>query len=133
MREDGRVAQLVERGIENPCVGGSNPSLATPSHRQWFLFAGALLAFSACGDRCDVLCADVSRALATCKGDEVAWVDLGARSRADYAARCRDEWESLRADLDGWEIEVGLNECGDGQEVLADMTCEQVAELYIPE
>ncbi len=27
--EKGRVAQLVERGIENPCVGGSNPPLAT--------------------------------------------------------------------------------------------------------
>jgi hypothetical protein len=29
-RDDGRIAQLVERGIENPCVGGSSPSLATP-------------------------------------------------------------------------------------------------------
>ncbi len=28
----GRVAQLVERGIENPCVGGSIPSPATAAH-----------------------------------------------------------------------------------------------------
>jgi hypothetical protein len=28
-RQFGEVAQLVEQGTENPCVGGSNPSLAT--------------------------------------------------------------------------------------------------------
>ncbi len=33
-RDDGRIAQLVERGIENPCVGGSSPSLATSFGRR---------------------------------------------------------------------------------------------------
>ncbi len=31
---DGRVAQLVEQWIENPCVGGSSPPLTTPFYIQ---------------------------------------------------------------------------------------------------
>lgn len=35
--ELGRVAQLVEQGIENPCVGGSIPSPATMNFApRWF-------------------------------------------------------------------------------------------------
>ena len=88
-----------------------------------------VLLAAACGDRCDVLCADVSRSLATCKGD-VTWQDLDARSRVDFAGNCRDEWEALRSGLDGWEIEVALNECGQAQEVLADLQCDAVMALY---
>ena len=30
------VAQLVEQGTENPCVGGSIPSPGTINHHWWF-------------------------------------------------------------------------------------------------
>jgi hypothetical protein len=41
---DGEVAQSVERGTENPCVGGSIPSLATPLPREmaFFYFASVV-------------------------------------------------------------------------------------------
>jgi hypothetical protein len=36
--EDGQVAQLVEQRTENPCVGGSIPSLATTPHAALSVF-----------------------------------------------------------------------------------------------
>ena len=38
----GRVAQLVEQGIENPCVGGSNPPLATTTTATCHFLTGRL-------------------------------------------------------------------------------------------
>lgn len=128
---------MVERGIENPCVGGSSPSLATlfnTMSRRFRLVAGlsALVFSGACGDRCDTLCAELSRRLAECRGDELTWADLGARNRADFAQGCRSDWERQRADLDGWEIELALIECGDAHEVLDELTCDEVRALYAP-
>ena len=137
-RHHGRVAQLVERGIENPCVGGSSPSLATffrhlsrSSHRTVFhvLVAVIALGSTACGDRCDRLCADLGYRLSECR-ETGAWTDFGVRSRSEYTAGCQSDWELLRSDLHGWEIEVALNECGDGISVLETLSCDEVAELY---
>ena len=36
LRQSGQVAQLVEQRTENPCVGGSIPSLATIPHSLIF-------------------------------------------------------------------------------------------------
>ena len=36
--KSGQIAQLVEQRIENPCVGGSIPPLATKTNRLWRLF-----------------------------------------------------------------------------------------------
>ena len=38
--EHGSVAQLVEQGIENPCVGGSIPSRATSSLEEGYADGG---------------------------------------------------------------------------------------------
>ena len=38
---DGDIAQLVEQWTENPCVGGSNPSITTKENQvrsTWFFF-----------------------------------------------------------------------------------------------
>ena len=91
-----------------------------------------LVALSACGDRCDRLCGDLARRLAECRTAAASWEDLGARNRLEYVRECRQDWESLRSDLDGWQIELGLNECGDGRDVLADLSCDEVMALYAP-
>jgi hypothetical protein len=130
---DGRIAQLVEQGIENPRVGGSTPSLATthrPARRVWLWFA--LACATGCGDACDQLCAEASRRLAACRGDALTWGDLGATSRTDFAERCRDDWDDQRSDLTSREIEVALDVCDDGFEVAQLATCEEIVAWYTP-
>ncbi|MFT6142355.1 MAG: hypothetical protein ACI855_001232 [Myxococcota bacterium] len=90
------------------------------------------VALSACGDRCDALCGDLGRQLAACQSNATTWEDLGARNRLEYVRECRQDWESLRSDLDGWQIQLGLNECGDGQDVLAELSCREILALYAP-
>ena len=93
----------------------------------------ALVVLAACGDRCDRLCAELSRRVAECRDDSFGWSDVGARNRADFAQSCRTDWERLRAELDGWEIELALIECGDAHDVLDGLDCEAVRALYASE
>lgn len=123
----GRVAQLVERGIENPCVGGSTPSPATFLPRVLLLL---VVLGAGCGDRCETLCVAAADRVAECRTPPLAWADLGARSRADFTTQCRQEWDGAYAELEPHEQELALDICRDGLEVLDELTCSEIVALY---
>ena len=120
----GRVAQSVEQGIENPCVGGSIPSLATT------LILIASLMSAACGDKCEVLCQQTGDALATCRPDGLSWADVGARSRADFVSNCRGDWDRARLDLSSGQLSAALDVCAETTDALGDVTCEELIAIY---
>ena len=124
---------MVERGIENPCVGGSTPSLATTSGLLL-----ALVTLAACGDqcltcdRCERLCVDVGESVAACLTDELSWQDLGARSETDFVRTCRDDWDEVRADLTSRELELAIDVCDAARDDLGTLDCDEVVGLYAP-
>ena len=118
----GRVAQSVERGTENPCVGGSTPSPAT-----FFLFVALA---SGCGDRCEVLCQEVAVELDGCRGDSLSWADLGATSRLSFVSECETDWNQLESDLSSNALGVALDACKDASDQLESITCEELVALY---
>ncbi len=99
---------------------------------RWLALGIGLALASGCGDRCDRLCVDVSRDLATCKTDAVTWPDLGATSRIDFLQTCQDDWDALRTDLDARGVELALDVCEDSSDTLEELTCEELVALYAP-
>ncbi len=131
----GRVAQLVERETENLCVGGSTPSLATTSSsslRPLRLLLLGLPLLVACGDRCEALCQDLSRALERCMPEAMGWEDLGARNRAEYALECERDWDRRSAGLSARELELALDLCRGTREDLEGWSCDTLLGLYAP-
>ena len=125
-REFGRVAQSVEQGTENPCVGGSIPSPAT-----FTLFAIVSIGLATgCGDRCESLCRDVASDLDRCKGDALAWTDLGARSKSEFVEECRVQWEQERAELSPSNLVLSLDACQATQRELESLSCDEMMVLY---
>ena len=121
----GRIAQLVEQGIENPRVGGSTPSPATTA----LLLA---LALTGCGDSCEQLCTGVGNELASCKPASLSWNDLGARNRADFVDACQDQWNRSRIDLSASDLRLALEACDDTTAELQDLECTDIVALYAP-
>ena len=122
----GRVAQLVEQGTENPCVGSSNLSPATI-----ILLPLALLLHGCTGlvfDQCEQLCLEVGVALDGC--DRLEWEDLGAASREAYISECRSEWNDVAADGTARELELGIGMCEEARDEVADLTCDELVALY---
>ena len=119
----GQVAQSVEQGIENPRVGGSIPSLAI------LTFLSAM----GCGDRCEVLCQQTAAAVADCRtGTSLSWADLGARGRADFVDRCRDEWDRTSNDLSSNDLREALDVCAETTREVTRLSCEELMALYAP-
>lgn len=132
----GRVAQSVERGIENPCVGGSIPSPATALPTRAGAFGLVLLlslVAGACGDNCEQLCLQTANRLSACKPDALKWSDLGARSRLGFANDCRSDWELVSAELTVSDLRVALDVCEETSRDLSRMSCEEVTALYAVE
>ena len=127
--QQGRVAQLVEQGIENPRVGGSIPSPAT---LLTLVVMMVPLMGSTCfgGDKCEQLCVEIATRVARCKPDSLQWEDLGAERRQDFISECRRDWERERLDLSASELAVALEFCDDT--VPESLTCEEVTALYGP-
>jgi hypothetical protein len=119
----GRIAQLVEQGIENPRVGGSTPSLATT-------LVSIVLLLMGCGDRCDVLCQGVGTALAECKPSSAVWPDYGARTQADFVNRCQADWDRERGKLTSAEASAALDVCGETSDLLDEISCDALVALY---
>jgi hypothetical protein len=123
-RMHGQVAQSVEQGIENPRVGGSIPSLA---------ILMLLVTTAGCGDRCEVLCQQTASAIANCRvGTSLTWQDLGARGRADFADRCRDEWDRRADDLSSNDLREALDVCSETTRDVSRLSCEELIALYAP-
>ena len=122
----GRIAQLVEQGIENPRVGGSTPSPATVA-----LLLCATFAFG-CGDRCQNLCNSVANRVAECRPESITWIDLGATSRTDYENSCKDQWDRVRLDLSANDLRLALEDCDAANDLDESLTCDEIVALYGP-
>ena len=123
----GRVAQSVEQGIENPCVGGSIPSPATP---LLFLFGLVALIFAGCSDPCGQLCRESSIEIDGCGFVALNWVDLGASSRVDFAEQCQSDWDRTTDDLSPTELSEARDVCEDALSVLSELSCDELLVLY---
>ncbi len=117
---------MVEQGIENPRVGGSNPSPATTLP---FLVLLSALA-SACGDHCEALCVAVADRVAECRPVALTWADLGATSRADFSSRCRRDWDAVLAELEAHDQTVALDLCDASLDRVLELSCDEIIALY---
>ena len=130
-RTPGQVAQLVEQGTENPCVGGSNPSLAT------ILLLGVVLAGCSTDDDCETLCVETGAALAGCLADwPIDWSDLDAKNRRAFRKACQNRWGEERADLEPRELDDALEQCVEGIDNLDALEdqgelCDHLRALYV--
>ena len=126
----GRIAQLVEQGIENPRVGGSTPSPAT-AHTLLFV---ALLAAAAggCGDRCQSLCVSVADRVQTCRPESITWADLGAKSRSDFVGACQVAWDRTRLSLSANDLRLALEDCQAANKEVDTLSCDEIIALYGP-
>ncbi len=132
----GQIAQQVEQGTENPRVGGSIPSLATPFRAPPRLLAAVALLFSGCGflqDDCERLCDEVADALTACADPSWSWEDLEVRGPFRFAFGCRRAWDDQKVNLATRDLELALAQCDDGRTLLTEMTCDELLELYVGE
>ena len=121
----GLVAQSVEQGIENPCVGGSIPSQAT------FLLPLFLL-FSGCSEPCETACQRTAFAIGQCIGDwSVDWSDLGASSQTNFRERCQETWQRNAANLETRELEEAMTRCEEMQTDVVELDCDTLRALYV--
>jgi hypothetical protein len=91
-----------------------------------------VLMTAACNDRCETLCEDVADRLGTCRTPDLDWGDLGATSRRDWVRTCTRDWDDLSADLSSRQLEIALDECGAAEDVVPDLTCDEIRALYMP-
>jgi hypothetical protein len=85
-----------------------------------------------CGDKCEVLCANVTRELGNCKPDSLSWNDLGARNRSDFNNECRQQWDRERIDLSASDLRLALETCADANQEIVELDCDEVMALYGP-
>ena len=121
----GLVAQSVEQGIENPCVGGSIPSQAT------FLLPLVLL-LTGCSEPCETACQRTAFAIGRCIGDwTVDWSDLGASSQTNFRERCQETWQRNAANLETRELEEAMTRCEEMQVDVLELDCDTLRALYV--
>jgi len=85
-----------------------------------------------CGDRCEVLCRDVSVKLDGCLGSSLTWPDVGARNRADFVDRCRIDWDQVNGDLTSSDLAESLDICKTGSLELSKLSCDEMRAIYAP-
>ena len=83
-----------------------------------------------CGDRCEVLCRQVSVSLDTCMSDSMTWSDVGARGPVDFAEQCRRSWERRSNQLTPSDLSEAIQVCGSGSETLESLSCDEIRALY---
>ena len=94
---------MVERGIENPCVGGSSPPSGTIM---------LLLLISCTLDECHSLCGEVADTLQECIQDWPGqWDDFGYSSRNDYYEICKQQWNESKGLLSQSQENLALSQC----------------------
>ena len=124
-QSNGRVAQLVEQGIENPCVGGSNPPLATI-----LLLLAMVAPATACGDKCESLCDDIADKVDSCRSPGLQWEDLGASSKSNFSKQCRSQWSQTLDDLEPHEADLAFDKCESALLNLESASCDQIVVMY---
>ena len=94
---------MVERGIENPCVGGSSPPSGTIM---------LLLLISCTLDECHSLCAEVADALQVCIQEWPGrWEGFGYNSRNDYYEVCKQQWNETQSSISQSQQNLALSQC----------------------
>ena len=148
MKPSGQVAQLVEQGTENPRVGGSIPSLATPKTSAAagvlallvrVAAAGVLLTASGCQyDHCDRLCVRTASSLNRCLAtwEPADWEMLDAENQGSFLEACQRRWSEVRSSLESRELEDALAQCEEALKAIDEMgedgtTCDQLRAIYI--
>ena len=127
-KEAGLVAQSVEQGTENPCVGGSIPPRAT-----FAALAMLLLVLPGCTEPCETACQRTASSIGKCLREwSVDWADLGASSQTDFRERCQETWERNSANLEARELEEALAQCETIQEEVVTLDCDTLRALYVP-
>ena len=125
----GRIAQLVEQGIENPRVGGSTPSPATAALLVAIVLPAGCRLFT---DRCEDLCDEVADQVALCRPESISWIDLGATSKNDYVETCRDQWDRVTIDLSANDLRLALDDCREAKDEVETLSCDEIVALYAP-
>ena len=147
-KKRGRVAQLVEQGIENPCVGGSSPPRATflqspralakrggSTRRLVRLGLAGVLASAAagCSDPCVSVCGEAARAVGACIGEwSTDWGDLGANGQNQFTSQCEESWAQTAANLESRELEQAYSQCEELSDEIDSFTCEELRSIYAP-
>lgn len=90
----------------------------------------ATMVSAGCGDKCEVLCANMGNRLRECKPDTLSWNDLGAHNRNHFVNECRQQWDRERVDLSASDLRLSLQACADTNQELAAIDCEEVVVLY---
>ena len=127
----GRVAQLVEQGIENPCVGGSSPPRATFFTR--LASVAFLIQALGCSDPCIRTCSNAANAVGECVNDwSLDWGDLGANGKTQFKDNCEQSWARTAATLESRELEQAFLQCESVNEEMNDLTCDDLLVLYAP-
>ena len=129
---DGPVAQLVEQGTENPCVGSSSLPWATILHP--LLVVACVVGVAACGaDACETLCYRSTLRLSRCLGQwSATWEDLGADSQSEFRDQCENDWARTRADLEPREVRLAVEACEEAADMLLDIQgCDELRALYL--
>jgi len=83
-----------------------------------------------CGDRCEVLCQQTAARIAQCRGEALAWADLGARNRADFVRECRVTWDRESSQLSFPALREALDVCDETIPALSDLSCQELLALY---
>ena len=130
---DGPVAQLVEQGTENPCVGSSSLPWATIIRPLLLavLCAGCLCACGA--DACETLCYRTTLRLSRCLDQwSASWEDLGADSQPEFRKQCENDWAQTRADLEPREVNLAVDACDEAVDMLLEVEgCDELRALYL--
>jgi hypothetical protein len=129
---DGPVAQLVEQGTENPCVGSSSLPWATILH--FISVAVCAWGIAACGaDACETLCIRTTQRLAGCLDQwSGTWEDLGADSRSEFRDQCENDWAQTRTDLEPREVNLAVDACDEAVDMLLELQgCDELRALYL--
>ncbi len=129
---DGPVAQLVEQGTENPCVGSSSLPWATILHL--FVSVASCAVVVGCGaDACETLCYRTTLRLANCMDQwSATWEDLGAGGRGEFRDQCENDWGRTRADLEPREVQLAVDACDEAVDLLLETPgCDELRALYL--
>ena len=127
----GRVAQLVEQGIENPCVGGSSPPRATFFCKIATLSCLGLI--TGCADPCIRTCSSAANAVDDCVEDwSMDWGDLGANGKTQFQDNCEQSWARSASTLESRELEQAFLQCEIVNDEINELTCDDLLVLYAP-
>ena len=77
-----------------------------------------------------VLCQQTAARLAQCRGEALAWEDVGARNRADFVRECRVTWDRESSQLSFPALREALDVCDETIPAISTLSCQELLALY---